>query len=106
MRKGESMKLGALFAPVVLAAPIALALVAGFATACSAAEKGKDGQPEYALPSAQFGDYSLKLDTTAPKPLDSPEPGALTDLRRDTIRPFVGFRLSRPISDDFWKIGR
>lgn len=91
------MKLGVL---------LALALFVGFASVCSAADNGKIGQSKYALPSAQFGDYSLKLDTTAPRPLDSPDPGALTDLKRNTIRPFIGFSLSRPISDSFWKIGR
>jgi hypothetical protein len=92
------MKAGAFFA---------IALLLGFTSVCSAAEKGRDSQSKYALPSAQLGDYSLKLDTDQPRSLDVPDSGALTALKRDdTMKPFVGFSLSRPITDDFWKIGR
>jgi len=83
-----------------------IALCVGYASVCSAADGGKNGQSKYALPSAQFGDYSLKLDTDKPKPLDVPDSGALTPLKRETIDPFVGFKLTRPITDDFWKFGR
>lgn len=89
-----------------LVALSAVALLAGGVTVCSAAEVDKNSLPKYEFPSAQLGDYSLKLDTDAPKPLNSPDSGALTPLKQDSIQPFVGFSLSRPITDDFWKIGR
>ena len=89
-----------------LVALSAVALLAGGVTVCSAAEIDKNSPPKYEFPSTQLGDYSLKLDTDAPKPLDSPGSGALTSLKQDSVRPFVGFSLSRPITDKFWKLGR
>lgn len=85
---------------------LAFAFFLAFAAACQAAEQSKQDQPKFALPSAQLGDYSLKLDIDEPAHAGAPDPSALTPLRQQTIRPFVGLSLSRPISDKFWKFDR
>lgn len=95
--EGEGRKFGALFAPT---------LPRGIHKRLPRGLNGKGGQSRYALPSTQLCDYSLKLDTREPKPPGSPDSAELIDLSEETIRSFVGFSLSPPIPDDFWKIGR
>ncbi len=87
-----------------LAALVATILI-GIASTCFAAENGKQGK-ESALTSYQLGDYSLGLDTDDPNKPASSEPPGLVTLRQETIRPFVGFRLSGPLPDSFFGLGQ
>ena len=82
-----------------------LAFLFGFGTACYAGEASKDSGLE-ALTSTQLGDYSLKLDTDEPRNIGVPDPSGLTPLKQETVKPFLGLKLSRPLPDNFWNFAR
>ncbi len=83
---------------------IAFAFFFGFASACYAGEADKNSQSLSALTSTQLGEYSLKLDTDEPRQIAT-VPSGLTPLRQETVRPFLGLKLSRPLPDNFWNFG-
>jgi hypothetical protein len=83
-------------------AVFAITLMFGVASTCYAAEKDKGA----ALTSYQLGDYSLGLDTDDPNKPDPAAPPGLTTLRQETIRPFVGLKLSRPLPNNFLNFGQ
>jgi hypothetical protein len=86
---------------------LALALCAGAATDCRAADKAKDGKPGLALPSMQLGDFDMKLATDEPHVAGVPDPSGLTTMRQDdSPRAFLGLSLSRPLPDNFWDFTR
>lgn len=86
---------------------LALALYAGAATDCQAADKSKDGKPELALPSMQLGDFDMKLATDEPRVAGVPDPSGLSTMRQDTSpRAFLGLSLSRPLPDNLWDFTR
>jgi hypothetical protein len=89
-----------------IGAVLVFALCSGAATACYAADTGKGGKSDFALPSMQLGDYSVKLDTDEPRQAGVPDPSGLTTMRQDSMRTFVGVSLSRPLPDDFWSFAR
>lgn len=74
----------------------------GVATNCYAGEERKDNNIE-SLTSTQLGDYSSKLETDEPQNFSAPDPVGLTTLRQETIKPFLGLKLSRFLPDNFWK---
>ncbi len=86
---------------MVTRATFALALLFSLSAVCHAAENDNSGKLKFELPSVSMGEYSLKLDTDAPKHLDAPAPTALIPLKRDSVQPFVGLSLSRPLPDNF-----
>lgn len=67
-----------------------------------AAENGKENSSVSALTFYQLGDYSLNLDTDEPCIRDVPDPPGLITRQRETMRPFLGLKLSRPLPDNFW----
>jgi hypothetical protein len=80
----------------------AIAILFGLASTCFAAEKDKGS----VLTSYQLGDYSLGLDTDDPNKPDPAAPPGLTTLRQETILPFLGLKLSRPLPNNFWSFGQ
>ena len=78
---------------------IGLCASVGCATACFAADNLKS--EDTALKPAQLGDYSLEFDSTVPR-YGVPDPAGMTTQTHETIRPFVGFKLSTPLTDKFF----
>ena len=75
----------------------AVVLLVGFAGAGRAADADKKAY-EPILPPVTFdGNYSLKLHTEQPKSSDLDAPPALTPLRDDSLHPFVGLKLTKPL---------
>ncbi len=83
----------------------ALALLLVFTSASYAAENGKENLTGSALTSYQLGDYSLSLETDEPRIKDVPVPPGLINRERESVRPFLGLKLSRPLPDNFWNFG-
>lgn len=85
-----------------LRAVLAIAILAALSSTGFAADKDKGS----ALTSFQLGDYSLGLDTDDPNKPDPAAPPGLATLRQETIRPFVGLKLSTPLTINFWSSGQ
>lgn len=85
-----------------LRAVSAIALLLGVASASYAAENGNANPSASALTPYQLGDYSLNLDTDEPRIIGVPDPPGLITRQRETVRPFLGLKLSRPLPDNFW----
>jgi hypothetical protein len=83
-----------------LRAVLAIAILAALSSTGFAADKDKGS----ALTSYQLGDYSLGLDTDDPNKPDPAAPPGLVTLRQETIRPFVGLKLSTPLTTHFWSV--
>ena len=106
----------------------AIAFLVSLATACYAAQKGKNQPASAALTPAQLGDseategqaansqtkpplstklgdYSLNLDTVEHRYIGTPDPAGLTPLKQESVFPGVGLKLSRPLPDNFWNFG-
>jgi hypothetical protein len=73
-----------------------------FLTALSSTGLAAGNDKGSGLTSYQLGDYSLGLDTDDPNKPDPAAPPGLATLRQDTIRPFVGLKLSTPLTTHFW----
>ena len=105
---------------------IAAALLFGFSTTSYAAGKGNHqrnhseltpDQLGYAEPptngdnekhspfATQMGGYSLKFDTTERQHIGPPDPGGVSQFRQDPLIPGLGFKLSKPLYNDFWRFG-
>lgn len=85
---------------------LVFALCAGTATSGYAADKAKEAKADFALPSMQLGDYSVKLDTDEPQQTSALAPSGLSTLRKESPRAFLGLSLSRPLPDHFWNFMR
>jgi hypothetical protein len=63
-----------------------------------AADNAKNNGYRPILPTVDLdGGYSVNLNTEMPKPTELDAPPALSDLRQNSIQPFVGLRLSKPL---------
>ncbi len=83
----------------------AVVFLVGLSAASRAAEN-YDGKQLGALTAAQLGNYSLQLKTDQPRNVNPPDPSGLAPLRQETIRPFLGLKLSRLLPDGFWNFMR
>lgn len=81
-------------------------VIVAFATSATVCYAGESNTKLEELTSTQLGDYSLKLETDEPQKIGVADPSALTPLRRDTVKPFLGLKLSRPLPDNFWNFTR
>jgi hypothetical protein len=86
--------------------PVLSLFLFGFASLCIAAEDKKDNRID-ALTSMELGNYSLKFEGEAPKTTIAPgDPAGLMPLKKESLGPFLGLRLSTPLRDDFFKPSR
>jgi hypothetical protein len=75
-----------------------LALLLGFSSVGYAADATKDKAFQPILPPVNLdGGFSVNLDTDRPKASDLDAPPALSPLRDDSIQPFVGLKLTKPL---------
>jgi hypothetical protein len=70
------------------------------------AESPTNGDNEKHSPFAtQMGGYSLKFDTTERQHIGPPDPSGVSQFRGEPLIPGLGFKLSKPIYNDFWPLG-
>jgi hypothetical protein len=75
-----------------------LAVLLGFSSVGHAGDEAKDKVFRPILPPVDLnGGYSVNLDTDKPKPSDLDAPPALSPLRDDSIHPYVGLKLIKPL---------
>jgi hypothetical protein len=75
-----------------------LALLLGFSSVGYADDAAKNKVFQPILPPVNLdGGFSVNLDTDRPKASDLDAPPALTPLRDDSIHPFVGLKITKPL---------
>ena len=74
--------------------------------ACYGAEDEKTKRIDE-LTSIQLGGSSLKFEGDAPKSTTVPgDPPGMSNFKKESTTPFLGLKLSTPLKDDFFKLGR
>ena len=81
---------------------LGLCFLFGCTVTCLAADDAKQRRLE--LNSIQLGDYSVTFDSDVPR-YGAPDPSGLTPLARETVKPFLGLKLSAPLQDNFSGVG-
>ena len=73
-------------------------LLVAFVRVGYAADAEKDGAFKPILPPVTIHSYSVKLNTEKPNASDLDAPPALTPLRDNSLHPYVGLKLTKPLN--------
>ena len=61
-----------------------------------------EGDQKHAPFATQMGDYSLTFDTTKSPNIGPPDPGGVSQLREEPLISGFGFKLTKPLENNFW----